>query len=126
MVGLQTIRILRILLERSCRNRLAFAKRVLNSGYATEVAQACLDFCFPASWLVRSLPFTSFTQSPFAKSHAKVGMEFVKEFDNEKVPADSPLYRHVPYRIKSFTKRQVFPMRTETEMFDLILQTAKV
>ena len=32
----------------------------------------------------------------------KLGMEFVKEFDNEKVPAASPLYRHVLYRIKSF------------------------
>lgn len=32
----------------------------------------------------------------------KLGMEFVKEFDNEKVPADSPLYRHALYRIKSF------------------------
>ena len=31
----------------------------------------------------------------------KLGMEFVKEFDNEKVPVDSPLYRHVLYRIKS-------------------------
>lgn len=29
-------------------------------------------------------------------------MEFVKKFDNEKVPADSPLYRHVLYRIESF------------------------
>ena len=32
----------------------------------------------------------------------KLSMEFVKEFDKEKVPADSPLYRHVLYRIKSF------------------------
>lgn len=32
----------------------------------------------------------------------KLVMEFVKEFDNEKVPADSPLYRHVLYRIESF------------------------
>lgn len=32
----------------------------------------------------------------------KLGIGFFKEFDNEKVPADSPLYRHVLYRIKSF------------------------
>ena len=56
----------------------------------------------------------------------KLSMEFVKEFDNEKVPADSPLYRHVLYRIKSFTKKVGVSMRTETEMFDVILQTAKV
>ena len=56
----------------------------------------------------------------------KLGVEFVKEFDNEKVPADSPLYRHVLYRIKSFTKKVGVSMRTETEMFDVILQTAKV
>ncbi len=31
----------------------------------------------------------------------KLSMEFDKEFDNEKVPADSPLYRHTLYRIKN-------------------------
>lgn len=25
-------------------------------------------------------------------------MGFVKEFDNEKIPADSPLYRHILYK----------------------------
>lgn len=40
----------------------------------------------------------------------KLSMEFVKEFDNEKVPADSPLYRHVPLQNQEFPlKRQVFP-----------------
>ena len=46
--------------------------------------------------------FTSLLNLPSQKVMQKLGMEFVKEFDNEKVPADSPLYRHVFYRIKSF------------------------
>ena len=32
----------------------------------------------------------------------KLVMGFFKEFDNEKVPADSPIYRHTLYRIESF------------------------
>ena len=46
--------------------------------------------------------FISLLNLPSQKVMQKLGMEFVKEFDNEKVPADSPLYRHVLYRIKSF------------------------
>lgn len=34
-------------------------------------------------------------------AYAKDWLEFVKEIDNEKVPADSPLYRHTLYRIKN-------------------------
>ena len=32
----------------------------------------------------------------------KLVMGFFKEFDKEKVPAASPLYRHVLYRIENF------------------------
>ena len=53
-------------------------------------------------------------------------MEFVKEFDNEKVPADSPLIDMSSTESRVSTKKVGIPMRTETEMFDVILQTAKV
>ena len=77
--------------EIGCRLR----KEFWNRGYATEAAQACLD-------LSEVYSFTSLHNLPSQKVMQKLGMEFVKEFDNEKVPAVSPLYRHILYRIKSF------------------------
>ena len=68
-------------------------KEFWNRGYETEAAQACLDFAFQQAGLSEVYSFTYMQ---------KLGMEFVKEFDNEKVPAVSPLYRHILYRIKSF------------------------
>ena len=77
-------------------------KEFWNRGYATEAAQACLDFAFQQTGLSEVYSFTSLLNLPSQKVMQKLGMEFVKEFDNEKVPVDSPLYRHVLYRIKNF------------------------
>ena len=77
-------------------------KEFWNRGYATEAAQACLDFAFQQAGLSEVYSFTSLLNLPSQKVMQKLGMEFVKEFDNEKVPVDSPLYRHVLYRIKNF------------------------
>ena len=77
-------------------------KEFWNRGYATEAAQACLDFAFQQAGLSEVYSFTSLLNLPSQKVMQKLGMEFVKEFDNEKAPADSQLYRHVLYRIKSF------------------------
>ena len=76
-------------------------KEFWNRGYATEAAQACLDFAFQQAGLSEVYSFTSLLNLPSQNIMQKLGMEFVKEFDNEKVPADSPLYRHVLYRIKN-------------------------
>lgn len=77
-------------------------KEFWNRGYETEAAQACLDFAFQQAGLSEVYSFTSLYNLPSQKVMQKLGMEFVKEFDNEKVPAVSPLYRHILYRIKSF------------------------
>ena len=77
-------------------------KEFWNRGYATEAAQACLDFAFQQASLSEVYSFTSLLNQLSQKVMQKLSMEFVKEFDNEKVPADSLLYRHVLYRIKSF------------------------
>ena len=77
-------------------------KEFWNRGYATEAAQACLDFAFQQAGLSEVYSFTTLLNLPSQKVMQKLGAEFVKEFDNEKVPAVSPLYRHTLYRIKSF------------------------
>ena len=76
-------------------------KEFWNRGYETEATQACLDFAFQQAGLSEFYSFTSLLNQLSQKVMQKLSMEFVKEFDNEKVPADSPLYRHVLYRIKS-------------------------
>ena len=67
-----------------------------------EAAQACLDFAFQQAGLLEVYSFTSLLNQLSQKVMQKLSMEFVKEFDNEKISVDSPLYRHVLYRIKSF------------------------
>ncbi|QLB50080.1 GNAT family N-acetyltransferase [Streptococcus sanguinis] len=76
-------------------------KEFWNRSYATEAAQACLDFAFQQAGLSEVYSFTSLLNLPSQKVMQKLGMEFVKEFNNEKVPAASPLYRHTLYRIKN-------------------------
>ena len=79
---------------------LELAKMVIRQRLSK--AQACLDFAFQQAALLEVYSFTSLLNLPSQKVMQKLGMEFVKEFDNEKVPADSPLYRHDLYRIKIF------------------------
>ncbi len=83
--------------------------RVLESWLCTtEAARACLSFAFQRAGSSEVYSFTSLLNLP-SQVMQKLGMEFVKEFDSEKVPADSPLLRHVLYRIEFPLKRQVFP-----------------
>lgn len=71
-----------------------------NQGYATEAAKACLEFAFNEIGLKKVYSFTAIVNLPSQAVMKKLGMEFFKEFDNEKVPATSDLFRHVLYRIQ--------------------------
>ena len=51
-------------------------------------------------------------------------MELVKECDNEAIPVDGLFYRHLLFKTK-LKELAGAKMRTEPEMLDLILQTAK-
>ena len=57
-------------------------KEFWNRGYATEAAQACLDFAFQQAGLSEVYSFTSLLNQLSQKVMQKLGMEFVKEFDN--------------------------------------------
>ena len=57
-------------------------KEFWNCGYATEAAQACLDFAFQQAGLSEVYSFTSLLNLPSQKVMQKLSMEFVKEFDN--------------------------------------------
>ena len=57
-------------------------KEFWNRGYATEAAQACLNFAFQKASLSEVYSFTSLLNQLSQKVMQKLSMEFVKEFDN--------------------------------------------
>ncbi|HAT9135723.1 TPA: GNAT family N-acetyltransferase [Legionella pneumophila] len=73
-----------------------------NQGYATEAAKAVLDYAFNERKLDEVVSFTSILNKPSIRIMQKIGMHTNSEddFDNPNVPADSPLLKHVLYKIK--------------------------
>lgn len=69
-----------------------------NQGYATEAARAVLRLAKENGFL-RLYSFTTTANKPSERVMQKIGMRKVGEFDHPKLPSDSPLLRHVLYRI---------------------------
>lgn len=70
-----------------------------NHGYATEAAIAVLDLA-KSYGIGRLYSFTAVVNKPSERVMQKIGMVRVGEFDHPKLTADSPLRRHVLYRIE--------------------------
>ncbi|PSL40961.1 RimJ/RimL family protein N-acetyltransferase [Planomicrobium soli] len=68
-------------------------------GYAVEGAMACLNYAFDEMQLDEVYSFTSVLNVPSETVMQRTGMRKVKEFDHPKLEADSPLKRHVLYKI---------------------------
>ncbi|MHA3126721.1 GNAT family N-acetyltransferase [Legionella pneumophila] len=73
-----------------------------NQGYATEAAKAALDYAFRKLNLDEVVSFTSELNKSSIRVMQKIGLHTNSEdnFDNPKVPTDSPLMGHVLYRLK--------------------------
>lgn len=69
-----------------------------NQGYATEAAKAVLELA-KVSGIERLYSFTAKINAPSEHVMQKIGMIKIGEFDHPKLPEDSPLLRHVLYRI---------------------------
>ncbi len=76
------------------------AKKYWRRGYATEAANACLDFGFRKLDLEEVYSFTAAINIPSEGVMNKIGMNKIGEFDHPKVDSKSKLYRHVLYLIK--------------------------
>ncbi len=70
-----------------------------NQGYATEGAQAALDFGFDQCNLKEVLSFTVPANVASRRVMEKIGMSYIDNFDHPALPGDDPLCRHVLYRI---------------------------
>jgi ribosomal-protein-alanine N-acetyltransferase len=77
------------------------ARPYWNRGYATEAARAVLRFGFDVLGLPEIVSFTAVINQPSRGVMAKLGMRHdpADDFDHPRVPAGSPLRRHVLYRI---------------------------
>lgn len=75
------------------------AKPFWRQGYATEAAQAALDYAFHTLQLEKVVSFTAVANHPSEAVMQKLGMNKVGEFNHPKLPAQHHLERHVLYEI---------------------------
>jgi RimJ/RimL family protein N-acetyltransferase len=68
-------------------------------GYATEAARAALDFGFGELGLAEIVSFTAVANTRSAAVMERLGMRRDGEFDHPRLPGDSPVRRHVLYRL---------------------------
>lgn len=73
-----------------------------NRGFASEAAERALDFAFDDLGLDEVVAMTVPTNLRSRRVMEKLGMRYdpADDFDHPRVPAHSPLYRHVLYRLK--------------------------
>jgi RimJ/RimL family protein N-acetyltransferase len=79
------------------------AKPCWGFGYASESARACLGFAFDELGLAEVVSFTAVGNANSRAVMERIGMtrDPGEDFDNPELPEDSPLRRHVLYRIAS-------------------------
>ncbi|WP_238323716.1 GNAT family N-acetyltransferase [Planococcus donghaensis] len=75
-------------------------KKFWKKGYATEGAEACLAYAFGPLNMNEVYSFTALINQPSETVMKRIGMTKVGEFDHPKLEKNSPLERHVLYRIK--------------------------
>ena len=78
------------------------ARSAWGEGYAPEGARAALAFAFGELGLDEVVSFTSVGNAKSRRVMEKIGMTHdpAEDFDHPNVPADSPIRRHVLYRIR--------------------------
>ncbi|WP_243843051.1 GNAT family N-acetyltransferase [Mumia sp. ZJ430] len=68
-------------------------------GYATEAARAALAHAFGSAGLDRVWSFTARTNVRSQAVMRRLGMVLAAEFDHPTLPVESPLHRHVLFRV---------------------------
>lgn len=73
-------------------------KKFWKKGYATEGANACLEYAFEELGKREIYSFTSTVNTPSETVMKRIGMEKAGEFEHPRVPQGSPLRKHVLYK----------------------------
>ena len=76
-----------------------FAKQYWHQGYATEAAKACLKFAFETLQLKEVVSFTAVHNTASEHVMQRLGMQAMYEFNHPALTQESPLSRHVLYKI---------------------------
>ncbi len=76
-------------------------KEEWNNGYATEAAKACLQYGFETLHFEKVYSFTSTINDKSERVMQKIGMTKEGEFNHPNIPVESPLCRHVLYKIEN-------------------------
>lgn len=76
-------------------------KAVWGKGYATEAAQACLDFAFAELQLTEIFSITPKLNLASARVMQKIGMQKHLEFQHPKIPDSSPLQTCLVYKVSA-------------------------
>ena len=76
-----------------------FAKQYWHQGYATEAAKACLKFAFEALHLNEVVSFTAVHNTASEHVMQRLGMQAMFEFNHPALTQESPLSRHILYKI---------------------------
>jgi RimJ/RimL family protein N-acetyltransferase len=89
-----------------------FARHAWGNGYATEAARAVLAYAFDELELPEVVSFTTVDNTPSRRVMERIGMtrDPADDFDHPNLEADSPLLRHVLYRLSN--PKQVEPVET--------------
>ena len=76
-----------------------FKKECWGRGFATEAANACLNYGFETLKFEKIVSFTSALNINSEKVMKRIGMKYVTDFDHPQIEINSPLCRHVLYQI---------------------------
>lgn len=75
------------------------AKQYWHQGYATEAAKACLKFAFETLQLKEVVSFTAVHNTASEHVMQRLGMQAMFEFNHPALTQESPLSRHILYKI---------------------------
>lgn len=76
------------------------AQAYWKKGYAVEGAMACLNYAFNSLKMEEIYAFTSILNKPSETVMQRIGMDKIGEFNHPNLEGESPLQRHVLYKIK--------------------------
>ena len=78
-----------------------YKKKAWGHGFATEAANACLQYGFEVLKLTKIVSFTSTHNVPSINVMKRTGMTYVADFDHPQIEEGSILKRHVLYEMSS-------------------------
>lgn len=76
-----------------------YKKEVWGQGFATEAANACIQYGFNALGFDKIVSFTSLVNKSSEKVMKKIGMVYLTDFDHPNIEKTSILCQHVLYQI---------------------------